>query len=337
MKTNLKNRNFIETADWSKEELESVLSAAENLKLHFGMKMPYKLLENKTLFMMFFEQSIQTCNSASAAMTQLGGHAHYYAPSRMETDHGQTPKDTGKILSRYGHGIAIKNCCYGVGNKYIKEVAHFSQIPVLNLQCDVDHPCQSTSDIMTIREKLGENLKGAKIAISWAYAKGIARPASVPQGLITLMPRFGLDVVIAHPKEFKLMPKTVETAQKFAKGQGTSFQMTDNMDDAFKDADIVYPYFWGCHEYLCEEGVAECDRPKFCDGMLDKYKHWICSQNKMKLAKKNALYMHPMPAERGFEVEEQVIDSEQSVVYDQAENRLHIMKALCALTMGGFL
>lgn len=335
MKTNLKGKDFIETVDWSMEELQTVLDTAHYFKLKFSLGKKEKILKGKNLFMMFFEHSLQTCNSIKSAMTQLGGHAHYFTPNKMELAHGQTPKDTGKILSRYGHCIAIKNCCYSIGNKYIKEVAHFAEAPVINLQCDLDHPCQTIADIMTIREKLGHNLRGKKIALTWAYSQNYSRPMSLPQGLISLMPRFGLNVVLAYPPEYKLMPASIETAQKLAKENDTSLEITENIDEAFKNADIVYPYFWGCQEYLCQEGILECDRPKKCNEVLSKYKHWICDRPKMKLARKDALYMHPLPADRGYEVEDAVIDGEQSVVYDQAENRLHTIKAICALIMGG--
>lgn len=335
MNTLLKARDFIETVVWSKEELQMLLDTAQHLKLEFSLGKREKILADKNLFMMFFEHSLQTCNSIKAAMTQLGGHAHYFTPNKMELAHGQTPKDTGKILSRYGHGIAIKNCCYSLGNKYIKEVAHFADVPVINLQCDIDHPCQAIADIMTMQEKFDASLRGRKIALTWAYSENYSRPLSLPQGLITLMPRFGLDIVLASPPEYKLMPKAVETAQKLAAENGTLFETTDNIDDAFRNADIVYPYFWGCHEYLCQEGILECDRPKLCKDILKKYDDWVCSPGKMKLAKKTAVYMHPLPADRGYEVEDSVIDGEQSAVYDQAENRLHTIKAICALIMGG--
>ncbi|MEK7656844.1 MAG: ornithine carbamoyltransferase, partial [Elusimicrobiota bacterium] len=223
MQTMLRGKDWIETVDWTKEELETVLDTAGDLKKRFALGEPHRLLQDKTLFMMFFEQSTRTRNSTEAGMTQLGGHAHDLTPDKMQISHGETPKDTGKVLSRYGHGIAIRNCFYGVGNKYIREVAEHSSIPVINLQCDVDHPCQSIADLMTIREKFGTNLKGLKFVISWTYAPAYARPLSVPQGLITLMPRFGADVVLAHPKEFNLMPRTLEAAKGYAKQYGTKF------------------------------------------------------------------------------------------------------------------
>jgi ornithine carbamoyltransferase len=335
MKTMLRGKDWIETVDWSTEELETVLDVAGDLKKRFALGEPHRLLQDKTLFMMFFEQSTRTRNSTEAGMTQLGGHAHDLTPDKMQISHGETPKDTGMVLSRYGHGIAIRNCFYGIGNKYIREVAKYSSVPVINLQCDVDHPCQSIADLMTIREKFGTNLRGMKFVISWTYAPAYARPLSVPQGLITLMPRFGMDVTLAHPPEFNLMPHTIDAAKKYAKENGTKFEITHDMDEAFKDAIVLYPKSWGCHQYLEDQKVPEADRKKIGMELINKYKSWVCTEKRMALGSKKAVYMHPLPADRGAEVEDAVIDGPQSIVFDQAENRLHTVKAIQALTMGG--
>ncbi|MDD5656074.1 MAG: ornithine carbamoyltransferase [Elusimicrobia bacterium] len=335
MQSMLRGKDWIETVDWAKEELETVLEVSGDLKRRFALGEPHRLLQDKTLFMMFFEQSTRTRNSTEAGMTQLGGHAHDLTPDKMQISHGETPKDTGKVLSRYGHGIAIRNCFYGAGNKYIREVAEHASIPVINLQCDVDHPCQSIADLMTVREKFGANLKGMKFVISWTYAPAYARPLSVPQGLITLMPRFGMDVVLAYPKEFNLMPRTVEAARKYAKASGSKFTITHDMDEAFKGAVVCYPKSWGCHQYLEDQGVPEAERKQLGMELIAKYKSWVCTEKRMRLADKRAVYMHPLPADRGAEVEDAVIDGPQSIVFDQAENRLHTVKAVQALTMGG--
>ncbi|HOW27574.1 MAG TPA: ornithine carbamoyltransferase [Elusimicrobiota bacterium] len=335
MKSMLRGKDWIETPDWSVEELETLLDVAGDLKRRFALGEPHRLLQDKTLFMMFFEQSTRTRNSTEAGMTQLGGHAHDLTPDKMQISHGETPKDTGMVLSRYGHGLAIRNCFYGIGNQYIREVAKYASVPVINLQCDVDHPCQSIADLMTVREKFGTNLRGMKFVVSWTYAPAYARPLSVPQGLIWLLPRFGIDVTLAYPKEFNLMPRTVEAAKKFAKEQGTKFEITHNMDDSFKNAVVCYPKSWGCHQYLADQGVPEEDKKRVGMEILNKYKSWVCTEKRMRMAKKNAVYMHPLPADRGAEVEDAVIDGPQSIVFDQAENRLHTVKAIQALTMGG--
>jgi len=336
MKTLLRGKDWIETVDWTKEELETVLEVSRYLKIKFALGEEHRLLQDKTLFMMFFEQSTRTRNSTEAAMTQLGGHAHDLTPDKMQISHGETPKDTGRVLSRYGHGIAIRNCFYGIGNKYMRDVAKESDIPVINLQCDVDHPCQSIADLMTMQEKFSTNsLKGLKVTVAWTYAPSYARPLSVPQGLITLLPRFGADVTLAYPKEFKLIPRTVEDAQRFSKETGAKFKIVHNMDEAFRGANVVYPKSWGCHQFLAEQNIPEEERKKIGMEYLNKYKNWVATLKRMKLADKNAIYMHPLPADRGAEVEDAVIDGPQSVVFDQAENRLHTVKAILSLVMGG--
>ncbi len=335
MQTLLRGKDYIETPDWTKEELETVLDVAGDLKRRFALGEPHRLLQDKTLFMMFFEQSTRTRNSTEAAMTQLGGHAHDLTPDKMQISHGETPKDTGKVLSRYGHGIAIRNCFYGIGNKYLREVAEHATIPVVSLQDDVDHPLQAIADLMTVREKYGTNLRGMRWLVSWTYAPGYTRPLSVPQGLIWLLPRFGIDVTLAHPKEFYLMPRCVEAAKKFAKENGTKFEIIHDMDAGFKNTVVCYPKSWGCQQYLADKGVPEDKWKEEGKKLMDKYTKWVCTEKRMKLAKKNACYMHPLPADRGMEVEDAVIDGPQSVVFDQAENRLHTVKAILSLVMGG--
>jgi len=232
----------------------------------------------------------------------------------------------GIILSSYGHAIAVRHDLVpGEGNSYMRKVAEASRVPVLNMQCDIDHPFQTLADLMTIREEYGKNLRGLKIAVSWAYAPSYAKPMSVPQGLITLMPRFGIDVVLAHPPEYTLMKSEVEYAKKAAEESGTQFEVVDNMDDAFKGADIVYPKSWGIESLF--------HNPQEALEISKKYKHWICDEQKMKLTKKNSIYMHCLPADRGYEVTDAVIDGSHSRVFPEAENRLHTAKAVMALTM----
>lgn len=326
MEHTLNGRDWIETREWSDEELELVLSTSVDLKEKFRRGVPTLYLPYKTIFLLFFDKSTRTRNSFEAGITQLGGHAHYISAETSQIAHGESPKDTGIILSRYGHGIAIRHDLIpGEGNSYIREVAKYATVPVINMQCDVDHPCQTIADLMTIREKFGRDLRGRKLAVSWAYAPSYAKPMSVPQGLIMLMPRFGLDVVLAHPPEFRLMEDTVKYAEDMARRHGTKFEIVDNMEAAFENADIVYPKSWGCLELF--------KQPEESLKLAAKYKHWICDEAKMKLTRPDSIYMHCLPADRGYEVTDEVIDGPHSVVYDEAENRLHTAKAIMALTM----
>ncbi len=322
-----KGRDYITTQEWKDEEIDVLLDLSSDLRRKFKARIPHRHLPDQTIFLMFFDKSTRTRNSFEAGMTQLGGHAHFLTADVMQVSHGESPKDTGIILSRYGHGIAIRHDLIpGEGNTYMREVARWADVPVINMQCDVDHPCQTLADLMSMRDKLGRNLRGKKVAVSWAYAPSYAKPLSVPQGLIMLLPRFGIDVTLAHPPEYFLMPETLAAARENARRAGAKFEVVDKMEDAFHGADVVIPKSWGCLDTM---GA----KPEESLRIAKKYKHWICDERMMKLASPKALYMHPLPADRGNEVTDAVIDGPQSVVYDEAENRLHTCKAIMAATM----
>ena len=327
MKALFKGRDWITTQEWTAAELDVMLEVSSDLKRKFKGHIPHRYLPDQTIFLMFFDKSTRTRNSFEAGMTQLGGHAHFLTADAMQVSHGESAKDTGIILSSYGHAIAIRHDLIpGEGNAYMREVAKWASVPVINMQCDVDHPCQTLADLMTIREQRGQNLRGLKMAVSWAYAPSYAKPLSVPQGLIMLMPRFGMDVVLAHPPEYGLMPETVEAAFENARRGGGSFTVVENMDEAFSDADVVIPKSWGCLDTM---GA----KPQESLRIAWPYTGWICDAERMKLARPDVLYMHPLPADRGNEVTDEVIDGPNSVVYQEAENRLHTAKAIMALTM----
>lgn len=322
----LRGRDYIATQDWKLAELQHLVHRAVELKRQFKTGVPHRLLPDKTIFLFFLDKSTRTRNSFEAGATQLGAHAHFIDASTSQMAHGESPKDMGVILSSYGHGIAIRHDLVpGEGNTLMRAVAEHASVPVINMQCDVDHPCQTLADLMTLQELRGENLRGLRLAVSWAYAPSYAKPMSVPQGLLTLMPRFGIDVVLAHPPGYELMPDQMEIARANAKEAGTVIEVTDDMDAAFRGADVVYPKSWGAFDYFGrpEEGLA----------LAAQHKDWICDERRMALAKKDALYMHCLPADRGNEVTDAVIDGPQSVVYPEAENRLHTCKAIMAETM----
>lgn len=323
----LRGKHFITTQDWTKEELDMLLDVSFDLKKKFAMREITPYLLYQTLFMIFFEQSTRTRNSFEAGMTQLGGHAHDLTEDKLQLSHGEAGKDTAMVLSRYGHGISIRNCFFDIGNKYLREVAKHSHIPVMSMQDDLYHPCQGMADLMTIQEKFSQDIKGRKVVISWAYATTHMKPLSVPQSQILLFPRYGMDVTLAHPPEISLMPEIVDQAKANAEASGSKFEIVHDMDEAFKDADVIVAKNWGAH-------MATRD-PEESQQIGGKYVDWICDARRMKLAKKHAIYMHALPADRNKEVTDEVIDGPQSVVFDEAENRLHTCKALMALTMGG--
>ncbi len=322
----VRGKDYIETRDWSDKEIELLLGTSADLKKAFRGGKPHRYLPDKTVFLFFFDKSTRTRNSFEAGATQLGAHAHFISAETSQVAHGESPKDMGIILSSYGHAIAIRHDLVpGEGNAYMREVAAHATVPVFNMQCDIDHPFQTLADLMTIREEFGKRLAGRKIAVTWAYAPSYAKPMSVPQGLITLMTRFGLDVTLAHPPEYALMKGPMEFAGQMAKKHGTRFEVVDNMDDACRGADIVYAKSWGIESLFHE--------PQQALEISKQYRNWICDERRMKLAKKKAIYLHCLPADRNHEVTDAVLDGPQSRVFPEAENRLHTCKAVMALTM----
>jgi ornithine carbamoyltransferase len=328
MQTFLRGRDLIGDLDFSKEEVETVLDVALDLKRQRALSQSHPFLRDKVLAMLFFFSSTRTRGSFEAGMAQLGGHAAFIESKTTQIAHGDTPKEIGEIFGRYFDGIAIRHVDWGVGNGYLNAVAAASRVPVLNMQCDIYHPFQCLADLMTIVEKKGRDLRRKKMVVSWAYAASYQKPMSVPQSLVLQMPRFGMDVVLAHPPEFKLMPEIMDMAQEQARRYGAGFEVIsdpDGMEIAFRDADIIYAKSWGAmvHTPDAAEGAA----------IIKKYEHWITDERKMALAKPDAIYMHPLPADRNIEVTDAVMDGLQSVVYDEAENRLHAQKAVMTLTM----
>ena len=336
MVSNLKGKHFLTCDDWTKEELNTVFKTAIDLKKNFAAEEPTLCLPHKTLFMIFFEQSTRTRNSMEAGMTQLGGHAHDLTSDKMQLSHGESAKDTAIILSRMGHGIASRNCFYGIGNKYLSEMAEYSTKPVMSLQDDIYHPFQGLADLMTIFEYFGKEIQNLKVTVSWAYANTHSKPLSVPHTQILLFPRYGIDITVAHPKEFPLSKDIVEKAQLNAKAGGGSVRFTNNMDEAFEDAQVVIPKNWGgfgnygVQEYLDNEEA--CNKEMKVN--LEKYRDWICDERRIKLADDKVKLMHALPADRGHEVTDEILDNpEISIVFDEAENRLHTAKSIMALTM----
>jgi len=325
MQTDLRNRDLIGDLDFSKEEVETVLDVAFDLKRKRALGELHPYLRDKVLAMLFFFSSTRTRGSFESGMAQLGGHAAFIESRTTQISHGDTEKEMGEIFGRYFDGIAIRHVDWGIGNRYLNLVAEASRVPVLNMQCEIYHPFQILADLMTIVEKKGRDLRTKKMVISWAYASSYLKPVSVPQSLILQMPRFGLDVVLAHPPEFKLMPEIMNQAQEQARKYNAGFEVVDDMEEAFKDADIVYAKSWG--PLLTTQDAEEGKR------IQDQYKNWITDERKMRLAKSDAIYMHPLPADRNIEVTDGVMDGPNSVVYDEAENRLHVQKAVMALTM----
>ncbi|RLT36826.1 MAG: ornithine carbamoyltransferase [Chloroflexi bacterium] len=324
MQTDLRGRDFISDMDFSKEEIETVMDVAFKLKRDRALGIRHPLLEDKTLALLFFFTSTRTRSSFEVGMAQMGGHAAFIDSTTTQISHGDTAKEIGEIYGRYYDGIAIRQCDWDFGNKYINDVAAASRVPVLNMQCDVYHPFQILADLMTIIEKVGDP-RGKTINVSWAYASSYQKPISVPQSLILQMTRFGMNVRLTNPPEYKLMPDILQQAKDNVRKHGGSFEMLDEFDAGFVDADIVYPKSWGALLTTTDNAESAAIGKRYTD--------WITDERRMGLAKENAIYMHCLPADRNIEVTDGVIDGPHSVVYDEAENRLHAQKAVMALTM----
>jgi ornithine carbamoyltransferase len=333
MKERLRGRHLITLDDWSTQEIDAAIEISAELKRLRAMGQPTELLRNKTLFMIFFEQSTRTRNSMEAAMTQLGGHAHDLTPDKMQLSHGETPKDTAKVLSRMGEAIAIRNCFYGIGNRYLNEIAAHADIPLISMQDDVYHPLQAAADLMTMREHF-RDLRGLRVVISWAYATSHAKPLSVPQSQILLFPRYGMDVVVAHPPEFPLQQAVVDRAQQRAQEGGGSLRFVHDMDEAMEGADIVFPKNWGGFAYLDPFEDTEASR-EVMRANLERNKGWILDCKRYVLAKPDTQIMHALPADRNNEITDELLDGPNSIIYDEAENRLHTAKGILTLLIGG--
>lgn len=326
MQTQFHNKHFITLQEWTKEEIDTLLDVSFELKRHFAMGVPTPYLSYKTIFLMFFEQSTRTRNSMEAGIAQLGGHANYLDTSTMQIAHGESAKDTAIILSRFGHGIACRNCFWGIGNKYLREMAQWATVPVMNLQCDLYHPMQVLADLMTIKEKVKDTQR-LKVSIIWAYATTHKKPISVPLSQILLFPRYGMDVTLAYPEGYDLPDWAIKQAEENAKANGGSLKITHNQEEAYEGAHVVIPKNWG-------DWVTNPD-PAVINPRLEANKHWKCTEKMMSLADPDVMYMHALPADRKNEVEDSVIDGPHSIVYDEAENRIHTAKAVMTLTMGG--
>ncbi|HEX9865026.1 MAG TPA: ornithine carbamoyltransferase [Acidimicrobiia bacterium] len=324
MQTHLRGRDMITTQEWTKDEIDTVLEIALDLKRRRALGEEHGLLRDKVLAMLFFFSSTRTRASFEAGMAQLGGHAQFIESKTTQIAHGDTATEIGEILGRYNDGIAIRQVDWDLGNRYIRDVAEASRVPVLNMQCDWYHPFQALADLLTIVEKRGDP-RGLTVNVSWAYAASYQKPLSVPQSLILLLPRFGMNVRLTHPPEFRLQDEIIAQAGENARVGNGSLEILDDFNAGFEGADVVYPKSWGC--------MLTTSDPKVSADIAAKYQDWIADESRLARASDSVGYMHCLPADRGIEVTDQVIDGPNSWVFDEAENRLHVQKAVMALTM----
>lgn len=333
---NLKGKDLLCTQDWSREELIHLLELAEDMqKERFSAKYN-EVLKNKTLFMFFYNPSVRTRQSFECAATELGGHAQYLVPGdmRLKTakSAGETVEDAAKVMSRYACGIGIriledKVSFYGQGHALLEEYAKWADIPIVSMAHDKFHPCQGLADVMGMRKHIGKNLKGKKLLQVWGHG-ALARSWCSVQESILISSRMGMDVTLAYPKGFDLDPAVVEATKKNCEEAGGKFEICNDPYECYDGADVVYSRHWmSPNAYQNGEFL----KPKEIELAL-KYPEWICDEKKMKRSN-NALFTHPMPIDRGHEVTDEVASGNRSIIYDVAENRLHVQKAIMALTM----
>lgn len=338
----LKGKDFITTQEWSRDELDEALELAMELKRKQKKGIPHKLLEGKTLYLLFYNPSLRTRNSFQTGIFQLGGQGIYLSPTSVYKPAlagDEIPyvteriSDVARVLSRFGDAVAIRiygesvNWIYKKGNQIVREFANWADIPILNMECDIFHPCQAMADVLTIKEKIG-TLQGKKIVVSWAYSGGV-KPVAVPQSCILNFSRFGANVVLAHPRGLELDPDIIELTRENADENGGSFEISYDMDEAFEGADVVYPKSWGSLKFM-PPNVPKVNEKGMLE-LMNKNADWTTTTQKLDLCAKDVIYMHCLPADRGMEVTDEVIDGPHSVVFDEAENRLHAQNAIMAL------
>jgi N-acetylornithine carbamoyltransferase len=338
-------KDFLDTNDHTQDEITKILKAAGDLKRKFRKRVSTEYLPGRTLFMLFYNRSLRTRNSFEGGIYQLGGHAHFLSPSDVYTPtlpedmvpyQTEAIADVGRVLSRYGDAIAIRvygdaaKWVIGRGHRIIQEFARWSDIPVLNMEDDLYHPFQALADMKSMLE-VQPKPRGKKFVVAYAYSGGL-KPLAVPQSCVLIGTQFGMDVVLAHPKGFDLENSVIKAAEANTDRYGGSFEIVNDMKQAFEGADFVYPKAWSPKTFVPPYSATV--NKEGASDYQNKFKDWICTQEMMDLTNKGK-YMHCGPADRGQEATDEVIDNQAySLYFEQAENRLHVQKAVMAMVMG---
>lgn len=312
MVVSLTGKDILCLQDFTREEIETILKTAEMMKIWNKIGKPHRVLEGKTLAMIFQKPSTRTRISFEVGMYQLGGYALYLSAQDLQLRRGETIADTARVLSRYVDGIMARVYAH----RDVEDLAKYAGVPVINGLSDFSHPCQALADVMTIKEKKGR-LEGIKLAY-------VGDGNNVAHSLMIAGTKLGMHVVVATPEGYEPDEKVIRWAERNASESGGSFELLYNPIKAVENADVIYTDVWAS---MGQEAEAEIRRRVF--------KPFQVNPELVKHAKKDYLFMHCLPAHRGEEVVDEVIDSPNSVVWDQAENRLHAQKAALALVMGG--
>lgn len=356
-KADLQGKDFLLTWDKSRNELEQVLYVAESLRWLRDNNISAKCFDSGLAVSNFRDNSTRTRFSFASACNLLGLEVMDLDEAKSQIAHGETVRETANMISFLTEVIGIRDDMFlGAGHTYMKEVGLsldegfakkvLPQRPhIVNLQCDIDHPTQSMADLLYLKNMFGglDKLKGKKIAMTWAYSPSYGKPLSVPQGIIGLMTRFGMNVELAHPEGYNLIPDVIKVAQKNAKASGGSLKLSNSMEEAFKNADIVYPKSWAPYTVmqkrttLLQKGDKDGlkDLEKQCLANNAKFKNWECDEKKMKLTRDGkALYMHCLPADitdvscKEGEVSAKVFEKYKIATYIEAGYKPYIIAAM---------
>jgi knotted carbamoyltransferase YgeW len=344
----LVGRSLLTTQDWTTAELETLLALASRLEALDRAGKPTALLPDQLAYALFFDNSTRTKSAWAGASARLGMRPVIVDGSSTQVAHGETAEETGAMLGMNAHALGIRHdLILGEGNRFMREVKKGIDdylaatgdrrvVPIVNLQCDVDHPTQTLADLLWLRERLG-SLAGKRIAVSWAYSPSYAKPLSVPQGLVTLLTRFGAHVTLAHPEGYRLLDEPMAAAETNAHASGGSFRVVHAMDEAFAGAHAVYPKSWGPWTLMQERVEANRAGDKGRLAEIEKraletnarHRDWICDERRMGLTK-DALYLHCLPADIGAEVSPGVMDRFRVSVAREANKKVYVIMALLA-------
>jgi knotted carbamoyltransferase YgeW len=348
----LVGRSLLTTQEWPVADLDAVRALARALAHLDRRGVGVPLCPDELAWAVFFDQSTRTKSAWAGAAARLGMQPVIVDGSSTQVSHGETAAETGAMLGMNAHAMGIRHdLILGEGNAFIRDVQRgiddylaateaTRHVPIVNLQCDVDHPTQAMADLLWLEDNFGgpSGLAGRRITVSWAYSPSYAKPLSVPQGLVTLLTRFGAHVTLAHPTGYRLTDATVVTAEANAR-HGGSFRIVDDMDEAFRDADVVYPKSWGAHDLMVERVGANAAGDTNAMGRIEQralernaeHSDWICDERRMGLtANGDALYMHCLPADIGAEVSPGVMDRHRVNVAREAQWKVYVVMALLA-------
>ncbi len=352
--------DFFLTWEKTDDEIAAVFAVADALRCLRENNISPKIFDSGLGVSIFRDNSTRTRFSFASACNLLGLEVQDLDEKKSQIAHGETVRETANMISFMADVIGIRDDMYiGKGNKYMHDVVDavtegrrdgvLDQKPTLvNLQCDIDHPTQCMADMLHIIHEFGgvENLKGKKIAMSWAYSPSYGKPLSVPQGVIGLMTRFGMDVVLAHPEGYEVMPEVEEVARRNAAKSGGSFLKTNSMAEAFAGADIVYPKSWAPYAAMEKRtelygkgdfaGIDALEQVLLAQNA--EHKDWCCTEELMKTTRGGeALYLHCLPADindvscKDGEVEASVFDRYRVPLYKQASFKPYIIAAMIFL------